>query len=301
MNLVKEFSLVNFSPANKPAKIERYGMQADPILLGFVPTAEEEVIASDKRVGFRFGEKGTHSSRTIMLEELSILLRTTPASFNRKEYQKVIVQDNCLGKRTVSTRKLSHQRLSELYGLDGEVLLFRVMRQLWQTDARGRPILALLLAMARDPLLRITALPIIRLRPGEEFSRQVLIDALNRGTGSRFNEAILDKIMRNAASSWTQSGHLRGRSRKIRRVVSPTPAAVTFALLLGYILGARGGVLFETLWAKVLDTGVDELIHLAMDAKRIGCLNLKASGGVVEVSPVRLLTEEERRLIHGTD
>ncbi len=303
-NLLREtarFNVVNFSLANKPAEIERYGMHADPVLLGFVPTAEQGAIASDKKVGFRFGDKGTHSSRTIMLDELSTILRLSNHSSNRENYRTLIIQDNWLGKRTVATRKLSFQRLSELYGLDGEVLLFRVMRQLWQTDDRGRPLLALLLAMARDPLLRITAPPIIRLRTGEELSRQALIDALNRGTGSRFNEAILDKIMRNAASSWTQSGHLQGRSRKTRHTVSPTPAVVTFALLLGYVLGARGGVLFETLWAKVLDKEVDELVHLAMDGKRIGYLNLKASGGVVEVSPMRLLTEEERRLIHGTD
>jgi hypothetical protein len=76
---------------------------------------------------------------------------------------------------------------------------------------------------------------------------------------------------------------------------------VAFALFLGYVLGARARVLFETLWAKVLDAGADELIHFATDAKRIGYLNLKASGGVVEVSFSHLLTEDERRLIHGTD
>src|SRR4030042_6801239 len=107
INLVKEFSLVNFSPASKPAKFERKKMYTDPINLGIAPTSEQEAIASDKRVGFRFGDKGTHSSRTIMLEELSTLLRVSQPSFNREEYRKLIVQENCLGKRTVSTRKLS--------------------------------------------------------------------------------------------------------------------------------------------------------------------------------------------------
>ncbi len=276
-------------------------MIEDPINLGFAIAAEQQAIAADERVGFHFGGKGTHTSRTIMLNELSVLLRVAGPGAKRAEYRTLIVEDNCLGKRTVATRKLSDQRLSELYALDGGVLLFRVMRQLWQADERGRPPLALLLAMARDPLLRITAPPILRLRPGEELGRQALTDALNRGTGSRFNEAVLDKIVRNAASSWTQSGHLEGRGRKTRRVVSPTPAVVTFALLLGYALGARGAVLFESLWAKVLDASTDELISLAMDAKRIGYLDLKVSGGVVEVSLARLLTEEERRLVHGTD
>jgi len=276
-------------------------MQTDTVNLGFIPADEQLVIASNPKVGFRFGDRGTHTSRTIMLDELSSLLQSANSAANREYYRELVVSDNRLGKRTVSTRRLSFQRLSELYSLDGGVLLFRVMRKIWQAENGGRPLLALLLALARDPLLRITAPPVIRLRPGEELGRQSFTDALNRGTGSRFNEATLDKIVRNTASSWTQSGHLQGRSRKTRKMVSPTPAVVAFALLLGYILGARGRALFETLWAKVLDVGADELIRLATDAKRIGYLNLKASGEVVEVSFSHLLTEDERRLIHGTD
>lgn len=260
-----------------------------------------ESIAANPKVGFRYGDKGTHTSRTIMLEELSLLLRVAGQNASRSEYRSMIVDDNCLGKRTAATRKLTDQRLSELYALDSGVLLFRIMRQFWQADERGQPLLALLLAMARDPLLYTTALPIIRLKPGEELSKQTFTDALNRATGSRFNEEVLDKIVRNTSSSWTQSGHLKGRSRKVRQTVSPTPAVVTYALLLGYISGLRGPALFESSWAKVLDASPEELLNLAMDAKRVGYLDLKASGGVVEVSVTRLLTDEERQLVHGTD
>ena len=35
-----------------------------------------------------------------------------------------IIDQNCLGKQTVSTRKLTCQRLSELYGLDPSIPLF---------------------------------------------------------------------------------------------------------------------------------------------------------------------------------
>jgi hypothetical protein len=236
-----------------------------------------------------------------MLDELTVLLRSATPQARRADHRALIIDDNCLAKRTTATRRISDQRLSELYALDPNVLLFRLMRQFWLAEDSGRPLLALLLAMARDPLLRLTAPPILRLRPSEELGRQALTDALNRGTGSRFNEAVLDKIVRNAAASWTQSGHLQGRSRKSRVAVRPTPAVVTFALVLGYALGARGAVLFETLWSKVLDVSKDELIQLAIDAKRIGYLDVKVAGGVVEVSLSRLLTDEERRLIHGTD
>jgi len=252
------------------------------------------------QAGFRFGDKGTHTSRTIMLQELSLLLDACPQSAGRDEYLSAIVDDNCLGKRTVATRKLSGQRLSELYGLNPEILLFHVMRRFWYADDAGRPVLALLTAMARDPLLRATVEPIMRMNPGEELGRQQITDVLVRVIGDRLSESTLDKVVRNAASSWTQSGHLKGRGRKTRCQVQPTPIAVAYALLLGYILGVRSRGLFGTLWARVLDLPREELIYLAMDAKRLGLLDMSQSGDVIEVSFARILTENERQLIHGT-
>jgi hypothetical protein len=136
------------------------------------------------------------------------------------------------------------------------------------------------------------------MRPGEELARQQLTEAIRSGVGDRLNDRILDKVVRNTASSWTQSGHLHGRGRKIRQRISPTPVVTTYALILGYILGMRGMKLFESLWAKVLDGSANELIYQAMDAKRLGLLDLAQAGGVIEVSFVRLLTDEERQLIH---
>ena len=67
-----------------------------------------------------------------------------------------------------------------------------------------------------------------------------MTEALSEVAGDRLNEAILDKVVRNASSSWTQSGHLRGRSRKTRQRVRATPAAAAYALLLGFACGSRG-------------------------------------------------------------
>ena len=47
----------------------------------------------------------------------------------------------------------------------------------------------------------------------------------------------------------------------------------------------------------MLDTPREELISLAMDAKRFGFLDISYSGGMIEVSVDRMLTEDERRLI----
>jgi len=133
------------------------------------------------------------------------------------------------------------------------------------------------------------------MRPGEELARQQMTDALERAVGSRLSESTLDKVVRNAASSWTQSGHLRGRGRKVRQTVMPTAATTAFALFLGYVAGKRGTALFEARWAEVLDAQVGELVHLAMDARRLGFLDMSQSGGVIEVAFSRLLAPEERR------
>jgi hypothetical protein len=124
-------------------------------------------------------------------------------------------------------------------------------------------------------------------------------DALSEVVGDRLNEATLDKVVRNASSSWTQSGHLRGRGRKTRQRVEATPAATAYALLLGFAVGRRGRLLFETPWAAMLDAGPNELIDVAVDAKRLGVLDLKQSGSMIDVSFPLLLTDKERELIHG--
>jgi hypothetical protein len=248
-----------------------------------------------REVGFRWGAKGTHTSRTIMLDELRALLGSCPQGASRDDYLRAIHDDNCLGKRTVATRKLSSQRLSELYALDQHVPLFRVMRRCWYADRTGQALLALLLALARDPLLRASAPPVLRMRPGEELARQHLTDAISQAVGVRLSDSTTDKVVRNVASSWTQSGHLKGRSRKVRQTVAPTAATTAFALLLGYLTGKRGVALFETLWAQVLDSAVEELMHLAVDARRLGFLDMSRSGGVIEVAFSRLLPPEERR------
>ena len=84
----------------------------------------------------------------------------------------------CLGKRTAATRKLSLQRLTEFYALDPQVILFRVLRDLWVRNVTSRPLLALLLALARDPLLRATATAVVRTPYDNEFARQSMKDAL---------------------------------------------------------------------------------------------------------------------------
>ena len=83
---------------------------------GLSPDAESRTVA--EAAGFRLGAKGTHTSRTIMLAELEAVLAAAGARAARAGYAAAIVEANCLSKPTAATRRLSCQRLRELYGLD---------------------------------------------------------------------------------------------------------------------------------------------------------------------------------------
>ena len=136
---------------------------------------------------------------------------------------------------------------------------------------------------------------------GEELARQRMTDAVKEAVGNRLNDSVIDKVVRNASSTWTQSGHLKGRARKTRQAVRPTPLSVAYALLLGFLHGRRGRRLFKTLWAKALDITEDELVFLAIDAKRLGVLDLKQAGDVIEIGFAPVLTPDEIRDTHGTN
>lgn len=245
--------------------------------------------------GFRFGHVGTHSSRTMMLEELNSVMLAVPTDAKPQDYASAVIEENCLGKQTVANRRHSLQHLRELYGLDGTIPLFRVLARLWAIDSPGRPLLALLASLTRDPLLLATAPFISAMPEGAEFQRTAARTAIGKVTGDRLNESTIEKIVRNTASSWAQSGHLEGRTFKVRRFVKPTAATIGFALFLADAAGFHGQDALSSAWVKVLDCGTSTALELALEAKRIGLLDLRAAGDVFELNLARLDPEGSRR------
>lgn len=248
--------------------------------LKFFPPAGPPV--NSAKLGFRFGDKGTHSSRTLMLTELEAVLGAAPGGADRGAYAALIIESNCLEKPTASTRRLSNQRLGELYALDPFVVVFRVLRRLWDIDSKARPFLAMLVALARDPLFMASAAPLLSQPAGIEIQRAPIRDALRKLVGERMNEDTLDKVVRNVSSSWTQTGHLSGRTFKHRQRVSAPPTAVAFALWLGDAAGFRSEELLTTGWIEALDCTATSARTLAVEAKRIGLIDLRTAGDIVE-------------------
>ena len=228
-----------------------------------------------------------------MLSELRLLLAACPASATYEQYSEAIVERNVLLKRTEATRRESLRRLRELYGLNKGLAVFRALRDLWETAPAEQPLLALLAALARDPLLRASAKPIILAQPGNPISADMISEAVQRQLPGRFNPMTLASIGRHAASSWTQSGHLRGRANKVRAKAAAGPAGTAYALLLGYLCGARGESLFDTFWTQVTDAPASLLHERAFAASRSGYLEYRHAGDMTEVRFSYLLRQEE--------
>jgi hypothetical protein len=254
------------------------------------PFLSADSLAADRaeHLGFRFGDKGTHTSRTMMLSDVTALLSATSPTARRDEYASAIVDDNILSKPTTATRRLSLQRLTELYGLDVSVAVFRVLRRLWDLDASARPLLSLLVAIARDPLLAASAAAVIPLSVGDEYNRDTMRSALRAATGARLSDQTLNKVARNTASSWTQSGHLIGRTFKQRARVVATPVAASMALFLAHGAGFRGEGLLDSPWVLLLDCDPPTARSLALEAKRQNLIDLRSSGDVLVVDVDRL-------------
>lgn len=223
-----------------------------------------------------------------MLSELRSVLDHTDRGSDRAGYKRSVVDDNCLGKPTASTRRLSFQRLSELYALDPQVTLFRLLRRLWPMDNGSQPQLAVLVALARDPLLRSSAPAVLNLKVREEFARSAAESPLRAITEGRLNDSVLAKVVRNCASSWAQAGHLQGRTFKRRQQIKPHFVSVTMALAVGYAAGFRGEALFNCPWVRVLDVDPGAARNFALEAKRAGLLDLRISDKIVDLQLDRL-------------
>jgi hypothetical protein len=252
-------------------------------------------------LGFREGATSVHTSRTMMLEELSLLLAKVGANGKAASYVQAVVDENALGKPTKTTRLRTAKRLEELYSLDPNCTLFRLLRHFWPADQAGRPMLAFLAAAARDPLLRATTPFVQGIAAGEPVRPEEIAGHLNEKYPKRFQASTALATAQRLASSWAQAGYLAGKVKKKRSRPTVTPVVAAFAVLLGYLCGLRGKLLLDSAWTRLLDRSPADFADLVIEASRQGWLNYKAAGSVVEITFPGLLRPQEEKVAHEPD
>jgi hypothetical protein len=254
--------------------------------------------ATQQKFGFKFGRNGAHAARTMMLAEVTELFHGRGIDASPAQYQEDIERFNVLHKPTEKARKLTWRHLVDLYAMDTDVVLFRTFRRVWESDENARSLLTCQMALARDPLLRLSQDKVLSLSLGQWLSREEMEQAFDEQFPDRYSPAMLKSLAQNVNGTWTHAGLLQGRSKKHRSEPEVRPANVAFALFLGYLQGATGNRLFNTEWTRVLGCRLERLLELARQASHCGLLNFKHSSEVVEINFPGYLTKEEESWLH---
>ncbi len=218
-----------------------------------------------------------------MLKELSTLFEAVPIYSEAAAYRSAVIDENVLLKNSYGGREETYTNLRRLYGLDEQDALFAALRGLWQRDTVGRPLLALLAACAVDEILRSTAPVILGTKDKDVVVNKQLAERVEEVFPERYSPITLEAIGQRAASSWTQSGHLQGKVKKVRAKAVATPATIALALLIGTLHGERGYRLFDTLWVQLLDVTEGQRDELAAAAAKQGYMTYRRLGDVAEV------------------
>ena len=231
--------------------------------------------------GLRLAGGGAHQSKTMMFDELDLLLSTGLRA--PTELAHAAIEDNILGKSTKNSRTLTYRHMVSLYGLNAQPALTKVLMSLWTNDPGGRRLNCLLVSLARDPLLRDTAQAVVRTPIGAHLLRNQVESALTTAHPNRMTEKMIRSLAQNCNATWTQSGHLEGRAKKIRRRVSPTPSNVALAALVATVCGFGGPSILSSIWLQILDLTPDQALDHLRKAESLGLAKVRSAGDVTEI------------------
>jgi hypothetical protein len=231
--------------------------------------------------GIRLMGGGAHQSKTMMFEELDSLLIT--GLRDSTDLIRAVVEENALGKRTKTTRILTFRHMASLYGLSTQPAITKTLFKIWRADPQGRRLNALIVALARDPLLRDSASVIARAGIGSQVHRSEVEAALRSANPGRMSEKTIRSLAQHCNATWTQSGHLKGRVKKIRQRASPTPSNIAFAALLATVCGFRGPSILSSMWVAILDLTPDQALDYLRRAQAVGLAKIRSAGDVTEI------------------
>ncbi len=251
--------------------------------------------------GFSKTKVGGHTSRSMMLVEMSSLVRAMPVNITKEDIKKAVIEENILNKPTLVSRKKTFRHLTEIYGLDVSKPVFRVFWALAHSDFESLPALCLICAYARDPQLRFSFELIRKLKLGQVLSRTEMEQYLELGFPDRFSPAMKKSMAQNVNTTWTFGGHLMGRAKKVRQIPNPRPVSALYAMLVGYFSGLRGEHLLDSAYASLVAPSRSILQSSLSLAAAKGLFRLKQAGGIVEFDFSNLLTTKEMELLNESN
>jgi hypothetical protein len=243
-----------------------------------------------REAGDRARESGTaHMRRSMQLAALEALFEAVPPSATVEAYRHAVLEDNVLGQASASGRLNSWKPLRSLYRLDPTYAPFALLRMLWSTDHAAQQALALLAAVAHDPLLRATVPRVLDAASGHDVPNTDLAAAVEARWPGRFARSGLQKIGQYTGSTWREAGFLDDRRHRVQRTGKVSAQAAAYAFVLGRLAGFTGAALLRSPWTALLELGPADAQDLAAQAASAGLIDYRSMGGVVELGFVPLI------------
>ena len=204
-------------------------------------------------------------------------------SFKPDDVKKAIVVENCLSKKSQNNREITYRNLHVLYILDSSSFLFRAFQYYWWKDENARRLLAFLVCYKTDPMVSIVTQSILEFQENKPVPIEHTKEQIKNRLSSKLTDTTLLSLTQNLRSTLTQTGHLSGKQKKIRTRPNLSSGAVCFSLLLGYLEGVRGELLFQTDYMKAIECSPERGYNFAFEASSKGWIDFKKAGNVVDV------------------
>lgn len=250
-------------------------------------------------LGFSHASTGAHLARSMMLEELILLVNGTHEDASRSTIQRAIVEENLLGKPTASSRVKTFQHLRSAYGLNVGAVLWRIFRQFAKKEPRALPLMALVLVYSRDAQLRASFALVHTLKVGQPLPRVLMEQRLEEEFPGVYSAAMKKSTAQNVNTTWTATGHLEGRAHKYRTRPKTHWLATTYAMFVGYLAGVRGQLLLDSVYARLVGVDPQTVAEHLSFASAQGLIRFRNAGGVVETDFTSLLETTDLLLLNG--
>jgi len=222
--------------------------------------------------------------RTIMIDELRLLFQYCPdLNTSLERYDAAVIEENCLGKVSMSARKLTSGYLRTLYSLDSGKPPFRAFKTLWLKKDCNQNLLAMQCASNSDIVVHNSTDYFLAKKLDETITTETTQTWVETTYPNRFSEVSACSVAKDLNSSWAQAGYFHGTRPRKRVRIKVEMANAVYAFYLAYSEGLRGMSLLENDHTRLLEMDRGELISLATAAAQQGLLVFRHLKDVIEM------------------
>ena len=219
-----------------------------------------------------------------MSEELEKLFACAPETkTSLAEFARLVIDENCLLKASMSSRRLTFSHLKTLYDLDMENVEFSAFRNLWSRKKEATGLLCLQYACIRDVVVAKASDYFLKIPYGEELTTEKTYHWVEENYPKRFSIVTATTVAKDLNSSWYQAGFFKGTRPRKRIKAKVSVENVVFALYLAYLNGYRGMLLLDNEYTRLLEQEPNETLANAEEAARNGLLVVRHLGDVLDV------------------